>query len=456
MKGSEAMLPCQNRSAPSLHSNALSKSVSYWGWRFANTKFESWAIEMAALHEPTWREAGIFEAVMASIYRIPKNPDLILGIAEKWCPYTKTFVFPWGETAVTLEDVMVLSGFSVLGSPVFATLDSSGKEVKAKLDKEWKKIKKAKVNFVTQVAWMERFMDSGDELEHVAFLVLWLNYFVFPSRLYHLYKAVFPIVVHLSTGTRIALALAVLAHLYAELIASSLDMGEVQGTTVKPNPLLKGEPRLALWHGLLQRTSDARQILDSLKIDSFEWHPYTKTEKEWEFPKFYPEKAVWIPASPNLDVEFVSFARCIKVSQLVGIDNVEHYFPNRVASQFGMLQDVPCAVNQNNLSQEAAWNDYNKPINDLALFIPSRSAIPRVTPTFCEWWRRSFPEFQTSSKDKDANESAETLKARDRKSLGADTSFVPSGSKMNKKGKDNMKIHAQDSTNTRRKNIKQE
>jgi hypothetical protein len=217
MKGSEAMLPCQNRSAPSLHSNALSKSVSYWGWRFANTKFESWAIEMADLHEPTWREAGIFEAVMASIYRIPKNPDLILGIAEKWCPYTKTFVFPWGETAVTLEDVMVLSGFSVLGSPVFATLDSSGKEVKAKLDKEWKKIKKAKVNFVTQVAWMERFMDSGDELEHVAFLVLWLNYFVFPSRLYHLYKAVFPIVVHLSTGTRIALALAVLAHLYAEL-----------------------------------------------------------------------------------------------------------------------------------------------------------------------------------------------------------------------------------------------
>jgi hypothetical protein len=57
-------------------------------------------------------------------------------------------------------------------------------------------------------------------------------------------------------------------------------MGEVQGTTVKPNPLLKGEPRLALWHGLLQRTSDARQILDSLKIDSFEWRPYTKTEKE--------------------------------------------------------------------------------------------------------------------------------------------------------------------------------
>ncbi|KAL9309264.1 putative protein-serine/threonine phosphatase [Arabidopsis thaliana] len=416
MKGSEAMLPCQNRSAPSLHSNALSKSVSYWGWRFANTKFESWAIEMAALHEPTWREAGIFEAVMASIYRIPKNPDLILGIAEKWCPYTKTFVFPWGETAVTLEDVMVLSGFSVLGSPVFATLDSSGKEVKAKLDKEWKKIKKAKVNFVTQVAWMERFMDSGDELEHVAFPVLWLNYFVFPSRLYHLYKAVFPIVVHLSTGTRIALALAVLAHLYAEL------------------SLLKKHIT-----AFSESTSTARIDLTAL----------FKLLQVWTWERFKE-------LHPNLDVEFLSFARCIKVSQLVGIDNVEHYSPNRVASQFGMLQDVPCAVNQNNLSQEAAWNDYNKPINDLALFIPSRSAIPRVTPTFCEWWRRSFPEFQTSSKDKDANESAETLKARDRKSLGADTSFVPSGSKMNKKGKDNMKIHAQDSTNTRRKNIKQE
>ncbi|CAL9218439.1 unnamed protein product [Arabidopsis halleri] len=456
------MLPCQNLPP----SNALSFSVSFNGWRLANTNFKSWARKMAALHEPIWRKAGIFEAVMASMYRIRKNPDLILGVAEKWCPDTKTFVFSWGETTITLEDVMLLSGFSVLGSPVSAALDSSGEKIMAKLKKEWLKIKKDKVNFVTQVAWVERFMNSGDELEHVAFLVLWLSYFVFPSSYYHIYEAILPIAVHLSSGTKIALAPAVLAHLYADLSLLKSHIEDFRESTItaridltalfklvqvwtwerfkelqpKPNPLLKGEPRLALWHDMKQRTSDARQILERSKIDSFEWRPYTKTVKEWEFTKFYPEKAMWIPAGPNLDDEFISFARCITVSQLVGIDNVENYFPNRVASQFGMLQDVHCPISQNNLSHEAAWNDYNKPINDLALYIPSRFAIPRVTPTFCEWWRKSFPDFQYSLGD----ESAETLKARN--IIGDDTSFVPSGV--------GIKI-AEESTKKRRMYIKQ-
>ncbi|CAH8301855.1 unnamed protein product [Eruca vesicaria subsp. sativa] len=54
-----------------------------------------------------------------------------MGIAEKWCPNTKTFVFPWGETTITLEDVMLLLGFSV-----FATLDGSGEKSKEKLEEE--------------------------------------------------------------------------------------------------------------------------------------------------------------------------------------------------------------------------------------------------------------------------------------------------------------------------------
>lgn len=110
---------------------------------------------------------------------------------------------------------------------------------------------------------------------------------------------------------------------------------------------------------------------------------------------------MWVPVGPDLDEEFISFARCIKVSELVGGMNcVEHYFPNGVASQFGLLQDVPCLVNRNNLSEEEAWNEYDKPIEDLTLFIPSRSAVPRVTSMFCDWWRKPFPQLQHSLKGK--------------------------------------------------------
>ncbi|EOA12774.1 hypothetical protein CARUB_v10028693mg [Capsella rubella] len=63
---------------------------------------------------------------------------------------------------------------------------------------------------------MDRFMNSGDPLEHVGFLSLWLYYFVFPSRFPNL-SSCFPIAIYLSRGTRVALALHVLVHLYAAL-----------------------------------------------------------------------------------------------------------------------------------------------------------------------------------------------------------------------------------------------
>ncbi|ANM58784.1 aminotransferase-like, mobile domain protein [Arabidopsis thaliana] len=457
---------CQNRSsALSVHLKALSTSIKFWGWRFPNKKFKSWARKMASLHEPIWRKAGIFEAVIASTYKIPKDTDLVLGLAEKWCPDTKTFIFPWGEATITLEDVMVLLGFSVLGLPVFATVDSSGKEIMAKLEKEWKKIKNDKVCLVTKLAWMERFMNSGDELEHVGFLVLWLSYFAFPSHLFHISEAILPVAVHLSSGTKMALAPAVLAHLYADLsllqghirvfseslIKVQLDLNALfklvqvwawerfRELQLKPFSLLRGEPRLARWCDMKQSTSNAWRIFNNSKMDSFEWRPYTKTVKNWDFPRFYPERAMRVPVGPNLDDEFISFARCIKVSELVGIDSVEHYFPNRVASQFGMRQDVHCPVNQKKLSRDAAWNDYDKPIDGLTIYIPSRSAISCVTP-MCEPQRKGFVE------------SDETLKSRT--IIGDDTSFVTSGSKMNRTSEDEMKI-AENSTNKRRKYMKQ-
>ncbi|KAG2304954.1 hypothetical protein Bca52824_033605 [Brassica carinata] len=447
MDESKANLPCQIRSEtypPDL--KALSLSVSFNGWRAATSAFKSWAIKMSSLHRPTWRKAGIFDAVMASTKDFHKDTDLLVGIAERWCPDTNTFLFPWGEATVTLEDVMLLLGFSVLGSPYFAALDSSGEEIKAKLEIEWVKIKKDNKTYM---------------LEHVAFLALWLSYFVLPTRYCHVDKSVLPIAVHLSRGTRIALAPPVLAHLYAELtflkehirgfktvtlndkVELSALFKLVQVWTweifreLRPNntnPLLQGEPRLALWdepvktrtkrHVRMRKTSNVRKILANSEMDSFEWRPYTKAVKNWEFPKFYPVKAKRVSVGPDLDEEFISFARCIKVSELVGIHSVERYFPNRVASQFGLLQDVPCPVKQNNLFKEAAWDAYNKPIDGFRLFIPSRSAITYFTSMFCDWWR----------KHKRAVELAESLAPRN--IIGGDDDHtsvpVPSGSKKRK------------------------
>jgi hypothetical protein len=41
---------------------------------------------------------------------------LLLDIAKFWSPRTSTFIFPWGEAVVTLEDLAVHGGLAVLGS----------------------------------------------------------------------------------------------------------------------------------------------------------------------------------------------------------------------------------------------------------------------------------------------------------------------------------------------------
>ncbi|KAH0895008.1 hypothetical protein HID58_057437, partial [Brassica napus] len=355
----EAMLRRQNRSAPLPPDlKSLSLSVSFKGWRLPNRKFKSWALKM----------------------------------------------------------------------------------VKEKLVKESLKIKKDNnFVFVSQVEWMRRFMNDDDELEHVAFLALWLSYFVFPSAYYHIDEAVFSVAVHVSRGTRIALAPAVLAHLYADLtllkrhireFITIEDKIELKGLfklvqvwtwerfkelqPEKANPLLKGEARLSIWCDLTKkRSSNVREVLEESKTESFEWRPYTKALENWRFPLFYPEEAMWVPVAAYLDDEFITFARCVKVSKLVGIDCVEHYFPNRVAAQFGLLQDVTCHVNMNNkLSKEEAWDEYNKPLDELTLYIPSRCVIPWWKKSSSEWWKKLSPEFQRSPKENQAVESAESLTPR--------------------------------------------
>ncbi|KAG5546446.1 hypothetical protein RHGRI_018583 [Rhododendron griersonianum] len=86
--------------------------------------WKSWFDRMHSIHQSTWKKAGIYKAIVNSTYQIPVNREIVLGFAEKWCSDTNTFVFDWGEGAITLEDVLVLGGYSVLGKSVITPLEN--------------------------------------------------------------------------------------------------------------------------------------------------------------------------------------------------------------------------------------------------------------------------------------------------------------------------------------------
>lgn len=61
------------------------------------------------------------------------------------------------------------------------------------------------------------------------------------------------------------------------------------------------------------------------------------------------------------NAEVDSFARCFRVSKLVGLDISHQYFTHLVNKQFGYNQDIPPDVIHLE-STEDAWADYATPL----------------------------------------------------------------------------------------------
>ncbi|TXG67138.1 hypothetical protein EZV62_008413 [Acer yangbiense] len=395
--------------------------VKYYGWRQPTKEWRTWVENMCSLHESTWKKSGIREAILSSTYEIHRNNDLVLGLAEKWCPDTKSFIFSWGEATITLEDLLI-SGYSVLGSAFFSGLETEElKRIEQKLNQAKKELNRSASKKASYGQWMKKFMGTGLDIEHEAFLALWLSRFVFPVSSLVIVEAVFPIAIHLSRGTRIALAPPILANIYRdlgllkEIIVSLAELGhsgvddQVLEITIcspfqlvqiwawerfiefrpKANLIKIGEPRCAQWHKQNIGVGNVRTVLDSAGV-SFDWRPYVKTLKNWKLPEFYAEKEMCVSVDADLPEEFCSFALCLRTSELVGIDCVEHYLPHRVAMQFGMDQDLPACVARANDAPHVAWSRYCKPITCEKLYIRPRLYEAVVTTRYLNWWKESM------------------------------------------------------------------
>ncbi|XP_058183609.1 serine/threonine-protein phosphatase 7 long form homolog [Rhododendron vialii] len=390
-------------------------NASFKGWRNPQKKWEIWVDHMCSLHKPLWEKAGIYESIMGSVYSIRKDCELVIKVAEKWCPETNSFVFPFGEATVTLQDMMTLGGYSVLGDSVLTPLpiDRASEETREELLQSRLELVRTSAKRANQGAWMKKFMKSGSRIEHEAFLSLWLSKFVFPSAAGNnsVGNKVLPIAILLAQGTKIALAPAVLASIYRDLsLLRKRSENDVSALTVwapfqliqvwiwerfpalgpNPNPLENGEPRLARWHMVKKPNTENVNFAVATSGKCFLWRPYVMAGTNQLIHNLYGETGKWLSVSPRLDEVLESFGRCVRVSELVGLDCIEEYFPHRVAMQFGMDQDIPRKVAfcpKGN--PEIAWQHYSRPISDAKLYIPSRCFKSHVTTRYFKWWKKS-------------------------------------------------------------------
>ncbi|KAF8410706.1 hypothetical protein HHK36_003240 [Tetracentron sinense] len=404
--------------------------VFFRGWRHPMKKWKQWVDLLLPLYKPLWEQIGIYESIMSSTSEIRRDSSLFFGLAELWCPETNTFIFPWGEATMTLEDMLILGGFSVLGKPVCSPLESRElEEIEEEMIEEHRRVGSGKSKKAAHQAWMNHFMESGSKLEHMAFLSLWLSRYVFPAFPFDTTrKGVFLIAINLARGTQMALAPAVLATLYRDLrFLKEQVMGKIgdsdsnSGMPItlgaplqlmqlwawerfpilqpKLNNLQSCEPISTRWH-----KSSSKLKLESVRMtmnsaNSFQWRPYAPFVENCQSHLFYREKEEWVSNGSSLDKELQSFARFLRVCELVGLDCIEQYLPHRVAMQFGMDQDLPGDVPRVNVNSEVAWETYDKPTREAKLYIPSRHFESDVTTRYFEWRKRSMSGRQDAVKD---------------------------------------------------------
>ncbi|CAH9135697.1 unnamed protein product [Cuscuta epithymum] len=387
----------------------------FHGWSNKPLKdWEKWVESMCALHQPIWKKAGIHEAIMNSTSRIHRSDELIVALARNWNPETNTFWFPWGEATLTLEDMIVLGGFSVLGGcvdPDFSPVkDRKLEDTKQKLLKARIELNKSAAKKVTQTNWICKFMNNSEycEIEHEAFLVLWLERYVFPySPRDTIGTKLLDMAIRLGRGEKMALAPAVLAIIYKNLTfmknallaldrtkksAISAPFRLVQVWVWERFPALNPNHGISAGHerSRFARWDDVKMsVKKNLEFvrEDFIWRPYMFWARNSLLYKEDEEEERWILVGSG-DEEVHEFVRCLRVSELVGLEGcIEQYLPHRVAMQFGMDQDVPAFVARANESPGVAWDCYTRPVLDMKLWVPSRRSFQSgVTTHYLRSW----------------------------------------------------------------------
>ncbi|KAJ8622766.1 hypothetical protein MRB53_031295 [Persea americana] len=352
----------------------LSKSthkITFKGWRRPQRKWKQWVNLMLPRYAPTWKKSGIFDSIKASTCEIRRDPATILGLVESWCEETNTFVFQWGEATITLQDVLILGGFSVLGVSVNAPPKEEMREIEKRLVEEKRGFYRQKSKKATHAAWMNYYMGVDGEVEHVAFLSLWVSRYVFPAQPFDtIGQYVFYIAARLAEGTRIALGPAVLASLYRDLglMKRNMDNGAPASVVWAPFRLLQ----TWAWERFpsLRPKSQPNKLSFVRKVskskNDFQWRPYKETS-------LYVDDVE--------DGELGSLARLVRASELVGLHCSELYRPHRVAMQFGFDQDLPGLVSLKNCERMD---------EEIIINVADRVFESEVSFRYLEWWKRTI------------------------------------------------------------------
>ncbi|RLM70104.1 hypothetical protein C2845_PM17G07720 [Panicum miliaceum] len=396
-------------------------------WSGSPMLWRRWVEKLRPRHEAAWQEIGILDGLVTSTWRFKRDETVLLEIAKFLSPRTNTFIFPWGEATVTLEDLAVLGGLPALGSCVRDEDDTPTppkvqEDVNELNSVRWS-LNGSKYKKPTFSGWVKHFLedmatdDKRERIEHAAFLAMWLSMFVLTEAPFDVVQPnVFDIAVRMVHGEGMALAPAALASLYRDLSSlKSHISSRNQETFVVGTPLnvlqlwiwqrflaLRSKravsfqedcnlPRAARWGNVQTRLDSSSVRGEHESPTRFEWMPYRRSTNIGPLGS-------WVSGDDIArSKELQSFARYIHACNLIGMYCTEKYHPHRVARQFGYDQDVPGTLPRIGSSWEESWRRYDLNPQSITIFVPDTDE-PGITTNYMKWWKKFHDATDISKK----------------------------------------------------------
>ncbi|KAJ0100997.1 hypothetical protein Patl1_04247 [Pistacia atlantica] len=180
----------------------------------------------------------------------------------------KVSFFSWGEATITLEDLLIVR-YSVLGSFVFCLVETDElNELEEKLNQARSKLNKSTSKKALHSSWIKKFMDTGSEIEHEAFLALWF------SSIYKdltSFKEKIVALIKFDNWVDEDNELAVTVRSPFQLV-QIWAWERFLHLRPEPNLIKTGEPRFARWHEQFIVAENVRKVINSAK-DDFDWRP---------------------------------------------------------------------------------------------------------------------------------------------------------------------------------------
>lgn len=192
------------------------------------TDYSNWLNKIEKQKSQGWKDIGIYDLIMLSKLDLDYSNPMLVSSLYFWDSTHYTFYLPYGMVTLTLFDMAAITGLKPTGHTYDPDVDSIGTI----------SFSTTRATYSTYIThYHDKDIEIVSDVEHIAFLALWLSHSVFCSKSLQVAKKYLALANQLHVGHDICLSEMILASLYESLsdrVAQLKNLGD------KGNLLLSG------------------------------------------------------------------------------------------------------------------------------------------------------------------------------------------------------------------------